>query len=362
MTGIPLEKPLNSPKPFFSHTCLGSRMRYFHGNGIIVQNGERIVIDPHRKAVAGADHILISHAHSDHANVGAKNETPYHMSTPTKDLIHKRIPKTAEVSHYSLKKKFKFDHSKIELVNSGHILGSSQIVIEADEKVVITADFKLQDSIIQKGAEIIPCDTLIIESTFGIPTFEFPSREKVYEQIGSWIKKNVSLNRFVVLAGYSTGKGQELTKIVTEYTDEIPLVYDSVFQNNKVYDAHGCKLGEYLKMDENLHEGNVLIAPPSVVNDQMMDAIAFSLGKRVVSGKATGWQHFGGNNKLFQLSDHADFSQIMEYVEQAAPKRVYTMHGFEKELADSIQKRFNIPASPLPDFPEDGKQKVLDQF
>lgn len=336
-------------------------MNFLHGNGIIVQNGEKMVIDPHRKTVS-ADHVIISHAHSDHANVGSKNDCSYHMSSATRDLIAKRIPKNVDVFHYSLNQKFKFDHSQIELVNSGHILGSSQIVIEAEEKVVITADFKMQDSIIQKGAEIIPCDTLIVESTFGIPTFEFPSRELVYEDIGKWVKKNVELNRFVVLAGYSTGKGQELTKIVTQYTHEIPLVYETVFRNNKIYDKHGCKLGKYLLMDENLHEGNVLIVPPSLVRGQMLDALSFSLGKRVVCGKATGWQNVGGFQKLFPLSDHADFLQIMEYIEQAAPKRVYTMHGFEKELADSVQKKFGIPASPLPDFRGDEKQKALDEF
>jgi hypothetical protein len=46
------------------------------------------------------------------------------------------------------------------------------------------------------------------------------------------------------------------------------------------------------------------------------------------------------------LSDHADFPDLIEFVKQVAPKKVYTLHGFAAEFAQTLRD-LGYDAQPL---------------
>lgn len=330
----------------FHYPSVDFSMHVFDGDGVVIQGQEKWVIDPHKKRIL-ADHVIVSHAHSDHVSIGAANPFPYSMTAPTFGLIEAKIPPKAHTRQHSFKKHIHSEDAKFSFVNSGHILGGGQVVAEGDMKVCVTTDFKLQDSIVMPGAEIVPCDVLVIESTFGMKEFSFPARELVYEDMRAWMEEAVKNNHLPVLAGYATGKAQELTKIVNEYSDLTPYVHESIFDKNKVHDAHGEKLGEYVKIDHNLKDAELLILPPSLCAPHVLHAISVSAGKTIASAKCTGWVWKESFDRTFPLSDHADYAQLLEYVKQSNPKQVYTHHGFERELAQSIMRELKIPARPL---------------
>jgi len=41
----------------------------------------------------------------------------------------------------------------------------------------------------------------------------------------------------------------------------------------------------------------------------------------------------------FPLSDHADFNDLLRFVELVQPKRVLTLHGFAREFAQTLRAR-----------------------
>lgn len=326
-------------------------MDFFFEKGLFF--GKNFVIDPSK--ANGTENVLITHAHADHVKLN--NNSNFFFSEPTHSIIESRFGHVKKPHAKSFKKKFEMQFGKISLHNSGHILGSSQVLVEGEKTVAITSDFKLQDSLVQKKAEILNCDNLIIETTFGLPGYKFPSREKVYEEMTKWLLQKTKKD-FVVLAGYSLGKAQELTAICSHFAGINPIVHESIFENNKVYEKHRINLGNYLKLDHNLKESSVLIMPPSLVKPELIRVLEHSLKKNVFSAFATGWQHRGNYSKTFALSDHADFEQLLQYVKEANPKAVFTMHGFAREFAHCVNRRFGIPAKPL-----DSKgQKILQEF
>jgi putative mRNA 3-end processing factor len=83
-----------------------------------------------------------------------------------------------------------------------------------------------------------------------------------------------------------------------------------------------------------------------------------SIGRPVETAVATGWPKVNGFSKTFPVSDHCDFNQLMDYVTAANPKRVFTYHGFSRELAAAITRRLGIPAQSF----EAAPQKMLMEF
>ncbi|MDO8647324.1 MAG: MBL fold metallo-hydrolase [Candidatus Diapherotrites archaeon] len=320
-------------------------MRFFDDNGLVIANGCSIVIDSSR--TPKADFAVITHAHSDHL-FSKKEYSGKVLATPeTKALINGRLNEDCLIGK-CFSEKHSFESFDISLENSGHILGSSQVVLEGEKRVVVTSDFQLQDSLLLPRAEVQKADVLIIESTFGKPSFQFPERQEVYEDIGKWVEENSRSGKFSLLSGYALGKAQELSKIVNEFSNEVPAVHEKVFEFNKIYESNGCKIGDFEKLNGNLKDFNVAIIPPSLVSKDLVNALQISLGKKVVSGIATGWGFYGKKfNKTFPLSDHADFRQLMHYVEESGAKKVITMHGFSQEFARHLNRKLGINAAPL---------------
>ena len=317
-------------------------MRVFDNRGICV-NDAGFRVDPN--SAAGAQSIVISHAHSDHVKFNRHSEV--YCSKETLSLIEANYKKVRKPHPLAFGEKKRFDSFDFSLHNAGHILGSAQVLIEGDQTIAITADFKLQDSLVTKKAEPLKCDTLLIESTFGLPEYRFPEREEVYNEMQKWCKAQFKAGKKVVLAGYSVGKAQELTAFCNAYLNTEPVVHERIYQNNKVYESHGVKLGGYLKLDHNLRESDVLIMPPSLCSPSLIQALEFSTKREIVSAMATGWAYRNHFDKIFHLSDHCSFDQLLEYVKQAEPKQVLTMHGYSKEFARSVKRNLKIPAKPF---------------
>ncbi|MFH1895034.1 MAG: hypothetical protein ABIJ74_00420 [archaeon] len=322
-----------------------------HSKGILFED---VLIDP--SAVSSKkNNFIITHAHSDHAKVSKSKEKTFFMTSETKALLESRNSKAFNSAEIPFKKKFSIEGNDFCFFSSGHILGSSQIQVNSGE-TVFTSDFKLQDSVLFKGAEVLEAETLVIESTFGLPEYVFPERKKVYSEIESWGKKELKENNLLLFGGYSIGKAQELTRISNEFLDEIPLVHESVFASNKVYKEKGVSLGKFELLDHNLKEFNLLILPPHLINPDLVKALEISSGRKVVPAFFSGWNSFR-NAKSFPLSDHADFSQLLKYIELSGAKNVLTHHGFAGEFASAVRRKLGVNARPLD---EKGQSSLLD--
>jgi len=315
------------------------------GNGIEVSVGKKTILFDQKKISENAISFL-SHAHSDHAKTNLFNT--FIASPETIELTKIANKKQAVFQELKQKNKFKLDDTEISLLNAGHILGSSQLHISNGSRLTISSDFKLNDSLTCKKATVPETDLLVIESTFGKPEYSFPQPELVYDQIENWIKENSKQNKKSILIGYSLGKAQELTKLVTSRFKENLFVSERIYEFNKAYEKLGCNLGDYSKLTQsNFKEAEIMILPPHFSNRSFLSALNLTSAKKYDIAMATGWPKSFVGMPTFCLSDHADFNQIMSYVEQAKPKMVLTMHGFENELARSIKKKLNIEAKPL---------------
>ncbi|MEM2093988.1 MAG: MBL fold metallo-hydrolase RNA specificity domain-containing protein, partial [Candidatus Bathyarchaeia archaeon] len=85
--------------------------------------------------------------------------------------------------------------------------------------------------------------------------------------------------------------------------------------------------------------------------------------RKPVIASATGWALSGWRKEepiAFPLSCHADFAQLMQYVETVNPKAVLTLHGFSEEFARQVRKRLGIEARPVPPFCQKALQEYIE--
>ncbi|MFA5382803.1 MAG: hypothetical protein WC356_06560, partial [Candidatus Micrarchaeia archaeon] len=285
-------------------------MVYSHQHSILLDEDIKIGLEN-----SGGNILYLSHAHSDHLRSPRKKKGVI-VSKESFDLANWE-------ERYN---PIRLNPKGITLFNAGHILGSTQLMAETNEGLLVyTGDFKLRDGLTTKGAEIRNCDTLIIESTYAQPGIVFPEYGSVYAEISNWVKRNK--HNTLLFGGYSLGKSQEIIKILNDYCGVIPLVDEKVEYFCKIYEKHGIKLNRILlgtrEADEVMRDPFVAVMPQRIVNRRFAYKLSYALNREVLCAVASGQflMRPMSIDKGFLLSDHADFNDILNYIEQAEPKQ-----------------------------------------
>ena len=69
----------------------------------------------------------------------------------------------------------RIDGVTVTLYPAGHILGSAQVLLEHEgQRVVVTGDYKRLPDRTAQAFELVQCDLLVTEATFGLPVFQHP--------------------------------------------------------------------------------------------------------------------------------------------------------------------------------------------
>ncbi len=317
-------------------------------SGVAVEYGEtKVIFDPQANKPA-YPHVFITHAHWDHAKgFGFQHQTKF-STEETYELVKTR--KGGNISNWSqvqYGRKVKIGDLEIEAHDAGHILGSAQYEVTSPEgNLIYTGDFNFKDMLTMKAAEAHPCDTLIMETTFGAPGFTFPPEEQVSMEIVKWAVDVIKHGKTPVFQADSVGNAQELVQIFNKLTTLPVATHPSVTRINKVYEAYGHDLkyidgGDGEETEAAASSKRVFVAPKRFKHSENSD-YCFAY----VSGWAS---RLNGEREPFPLSDHADFSQLLRFVEECKPKLVLTCHGgrFNEVFARYVTKKLGIEARPL---------------
>jgi len=282
------------------------------------------------------DFAFVSHAHSDHI-------APHRqiiVSERTARLMQARLPGKRKEIILPFGQEKDIRGMQVTLFPAGHIFGSAQFFLRTEnDSLLYTGDFKLRRGQSAEPAEWTAASTLIMETTYGIPRYRLPPTEEVIAQIVAFCRDSIENDEVPVLLGYSLGKAQEILCALAG-ADLTPMLHGSVYQMTRIYEQYGQKFCHYLRYHPNDLGGKVLICPPSANRSRMLEKIP---RKRVAM--ISGWAvdpnaiYRYQVDAAFPLSDHADYDDLLRYVELVGPKRVFTLHGFAAQFARDLRAR-----------------------
>lgn len=294
-----------------------------------------LCLDPHW----GQPFAFISHAHADHF---ARHERVL-CSQATGHLLARRFGLAEQkIKTLAFGETFSLHGHLLRLLPAGHIFGSAMIHItrESDGATLLyTGDYKLRDSLTSEPTKLLPADTLIMETTFGLPHYHFPPRERVVADILHFVRTGLDEGEQPVLLGYSLGKAQEALAILHEAG--IPAVaHRTVHEMSVACHEAGLAYSPPPRYEKVIPPGHVLVAPPNAVRSRQLRAIK---DRRVAM--LSGWslnasaRYRYQTDAAFPLSDHADYPELLETVRRVNPQQVLTLHGSTREFAADLRRK-----------------------
>jgi Cft2 family RNA processing exonuclease len=224
---------------------------------------------------------------------------------------------------------------RIWLASAGHVLGAAQVVVEdpAGRRLVYTGDFSVRPRLTVPAAEPVRADILIMECTFGVPRYVFPPDDEVHERIHRFVERAHSDGAAPVILGYALGKAQEAMALLATWGYPIR-IQRSVAPIAAVYENFGLQLGDYRPYNGSLLPGEVLVAPPSARPRLPPGARTMYLSGWAIDPTT---KYRLRVDEVLPLSDHADFDELVAFVQRVQPRRVYTTHG-PAAFADHLRR------------------------
>jgi Cft2 family RNA processing exonuclease len=280
----------------------------------------KLWLDPSRKQ----DFAFVSHAHADHSARHRK----ILCTPPTSRILKHRLGVEAQVP-MDYGESLELADGTVSLHPSGHIFGAAQILVErAGERLLYSGDFKLKPSRTAEPCRAVSCDHLIMECTYGRPQYRFPDRKEVEENLIDCISGLLDRGEVPVVLAYALGRAQEMTCLLTARGFSVAMER-RVFETSEIYREMGVDLGPFESFDPAAIEGRVLIFPPHLWKAPVVREIprkkTIAVTGWAVDGRQRSWYR---SDFSFPLSDHADFDDLIRFVEMTRPRHVYLVHGF----------------------------------
>ena len=266
---------------------------------------------------------FVSHAHSDHT---APHELAFCTPATARMYQHRHGPRRTRDMPFG--QTLEWGSVRLTTYPAGHIFGSAMLLAECEgQSLLYTGDFKLSPSATAEPAQLPRADVLVMECTFGDKRYRLPPREKAIAQLLDVVRDVISDGYTPVIYAYVLGKSQEVTRILTDAG--IPVQQHALAHEiSLLYEECGCPLGDFSLYKGRARKGHAVIMPP-----RSQKSARVPLPRNSATIAVTGWaadpraRYSLGVDHAIPLSDHADYDELLQAVEQVQPKVVYCTHG-----------------------------------
>jgi putative mRNA 3-end processing factor len=383
------------------------RIRFLGGAGevgrsaFVIEDKKNILLDCGVKVesateypleIGKVDACILSHAHLDHSgflpSIYRDASPPTFATQPTMELVELLIedamkigkrkhdkPAYSRAEFREMMSKYvpceygyenEFDDYVITMRDAGHICGSAVSSIESIRSgrvIGYTGDFKLEEQTLQKGADPVKCDILIMEATYG--GGEHTGREKLISLFIEDIKDVIDNGGTALVPVFAVGRSQEILAILEEnglaertYLDgmaraatEIALAHKRFLKNGKLL-AEGVNKVSVVDMQHvrrNAVKGGRIILTTSgmltggpVLNyitqlgrNSKIFLTGFQVegtnGHKLLEGKPLiiDGKKFTVRNEFgfYDFSAHAGKKDLHEYAKLCSPEEIVLVHG-----------------------------------
>lgn len=289
-----------------------------------------------------------SHIHSDHMVDFCTSKANQHIAVSSETLAllealyNADIPLRSNIQAYPYKEFHDWKNEKFQLLESNHMLGSSQVLVVHSDgyRVGYSSDF------FWPIHEVIECDELIIDSTYGdsLRSRKF-SQEHATQCFIEKISESRAQGKKTACIAHN-GRLQTALQIASEDSSWPIIASPKAFALVNVYKNHGVHLPETIISTSTQAKGIICGDDPffafATLPEQRHIPWISKMKKIVLSAYVSNVDHplttYPNGDCVVSFTDHADFNGTIEYIKQTGAKIVLSdpRSGNAQALANSV--------------------------
>jgi putative mRNA 3-end processing factor len=284
------------------------------------------------------DRAIITHGHSDHARSGHGH---VFATAETVAIMKTRLGESSAGAFQTaaLGAVQRIGDVEVSLHPAGHILGSAQIkLVYRGQTAVVSGDYKRHADRTCAGFEVVPCDLFITEATFGLPVFRHEPDDRETAKLLASLQAFPERTHLVGV--YGLGKCQRLIMLLRAAGyDRTIWLHGAMKAVCDLYGTLGVELGALALVSEAKESlaGEIVMCPPSALRDRWSRRLADP-----VTCFASGWMRVRGRARQrgvelpLIISDHVDWPELIQTIEDTGAREIWVTHGREEALVHQI--------------------------
>ena len=225
--------------------------------------------------------------------------------------------------------------ARLSVVPAGHALGAAQLVVDHPRgRLVYTGDWAAEGDDTYPAGRVVPCDELVLTSTFGLPIFRFEPRATVLAALVDWCAARLADGITPVVLAKTPGPAQSILHALV--ARGLPVSAHERVRRALVVSAAGGAAPDDVAPYEAGARGKVVVAAADVRATE-----ARPRGRAQVA-YASGWALLDAAveqkraDAAFVLADHADCGGLLGYARGSGAKLVAVTRGHAAPLARMI--------------------------
>lgn len=278
---------------------------------------------------------VITHGHGDHARSGNGQVL---ATAETIAIMQVRYGEGAGGALQPLRydENLTVGEVRVRLMPAGHVLGSAQIVLDyRGSRVVLSGDYKRRPDPTCAPFEPVNCDLFVTEATFGLPVFRHPPDGQEIDKLLHSL--TLFPERCHLVGVYALGKCQRVLALLRRAGYEAPVyLHGQLIALTELYERLGAPLGLVLPatgVPRDALKGRIVLAPPSAAAEPWSRRLPDPL-----VAQASGWMRVRQRAKAsgvelpLVISDHADWDELRQTLDDVAAEEIWVTHGREEAL------------------------------
>jgi putative mRNA 3-end processing factor len=299
---------------------------------------------------------VITHGHGDHARPGNGHVL---ATAETVAIMQVRYGEAAgELQATAYGETLGIGGVRVRLAPAGHVLGSAQIVLDyRGSRAVVSGDYKRRPDPTCPPFEPQNCDLFVTEATFGLPVFRHPPDAIEIDKLLHSLR--LFPERCHLVGVYVLGKCQRVLALLRRAGYEEPVyLHGALAAMTALYEQQGIALGPVLPATGTARDalkGRIVLAPPTAAADPWSRRLPDPL-----VAQASGWMRVRQRAKAsgvelpLVISDHADWDELSQTLDDVAAEEVWVTHGREEALVYWARKKgYRAQALALVGYDED---------
>lgn len=259
------------------------------------------------------------------------------IATPeTIKLLEKKLRKPVLLS-CPYNRPFTLGNLQVELIPSGHMLGSAQMIVDKGDKTLIYAgDINLEKLPTSEPVSMKKCDVLVLKCSYGADQ-DYPEMEKSLDRLTKFIEETFDKEETPVITVKPIGVCQDIIKTLGDRGYKISLER-SIYNVTKIYEDLGVKFGDIEILKNTEINDRVIFIPIEQINSDKINDIK---SKRIALINEYDEDNYSDvkTDETFTFSSKASNKQLLKYVERIKPKKVYLIGKYANDFSKTIESK-----------------------
>lgn len=218
---------------------------------------------------------------------------------------------------------FSLGQLSLELFPSGHILGSSSLLMKhRDLDIIYGSDVNLRSNALMESAEVRECDLLVLPCHFGQRRFVFPPQEEAASALVRFVSDALQRQATAVLFCSPLGEAQEVVHLLQQAGLSLH-AHRQITMLCNVYREAGLPLEGVRRYEGGSEIPKVLLWPMRLRHSRTIQRLP-QMRTAFISGLALDQEivYQMSCDASFTISAHSDYGGLLDYIRACRPSRV----------------------------------------